>query len=230
MLRAMRMEDLNLTLAKTGRVADVGSAVWRWWLRCSNGVTGGCLPPSSPPGGAGLLIGGCWLGRSRRLCATASLGAPNVICGRLAALMLAKGTISDGVGCVHALRDRPTDADAHSDIAACRRLRAILHALAAHAARSRRQHAAAAALAARREESLLRILLAGWSDLAATRRRLRATSDLVRLFYALPWAARSQPASQPARRLSQEVVTRVDLSADLHAHMKAMHSIFVPHI
>ncbi len=53
--------------------------------------------------------------------------------------------------------------------------------LAVHAAESRQQHAAAEALASGRMERLLRAVLAGWSDWAVTRRRFRATSDLVRL-------------------------------------------------
>ena len=68
-----------------------------------------------------------------------------------------------------------------STVAAGRRLGAVLSTLAAHAAQSRQRCAAAEALAARRKGGLLRSAVSLWSGWAASRRRLRAASDLVRL-------------------------------------------------
>ena len=83
------------------------------------------------------------------------------------------GSCSSAVVC-------PTLMPTKSRITFRRRLRGALQKLAMHAVESKQQQAAAEALAERRMECLLRDSTRLWSDWAVTRRRLRATSDLVR--------------------------------------------------
>ncbi len=169
--------------------------MWHWWLQCSNGVVGACLSPSLPLGGAGLLTRSCWLSMSRRLRTAASLGANELASDWPLLQCWQQGTISTRRA-VDPYPQMPMQM-----YVACRRLRAALHVLAMHAAESSQHHAAAGALAAQRRECLLRASIAWWSDWAATRRRLRATTDLVRLC-TLPQMARYQPARRPSHHIA----------------------------
>ena len=67
-----------------------------------------------------------------------------------------------------------------------RRLRAALQALAAHAANTKQRRAAVEAFAVRRKERSVRVAIFCWSGWAATQRRLREMSDIVRPFALLP--------------------------------------------
>ena len=107
-----------------------------------------------------------------------------------------QGCITKMMQQLHMRRMTHTNAQ-RSSADARRRLRAALQALAAHTAESRRRRAAAEASAALRKECVVRATMALWSGWAATRRQLRATSDVVRPFALLPAPTKGRPCTPP---------------------------------